>query len=30
MYSKITIFDLIMPTILTGEKITRAMIARLV
>ncbi|NLT19729.1 MAG: molybdopterin-binding protein [Syntrophomonadaceae bacterium] len=29
MYSKITIFDLIMPTILTGEKITRAMIARL-
>jgi molybdenum cofactor synthesis domain-containing protein len=29
MYSKATIFDLILPTILTGERITRSMVAKL-
>lgn len=29
MYSKITVFDLILPTILTGEKVTRPMLVRL-
>jgi molybdenum cofactor synthesis domain-containing protein len=29
MYSKTTIFDLMIPTVLTGEKITKAMVAKL-
>lgn len=29
MYSKVTIFDLVMPTVLTGEKVTRSMLVRL-
>lgn len=29
MYSKVTVFDLVLPTILSGEKITRPMLARL-